>query len=118
MPVVDVVFVPALQARQHFLLAGSVPHFDGVGEHAHVHPFADQPRGHRVDVPLDGDRAARLHPHVPAAKRLQPPRRQRIQTFTFVMQCLLLLCITASTHFTQEIRIDFLAREIMAAAHE
>jgi hypothetical protein len=117
-PIVDAVFVPAWQTRIDFLLSLTVPHFDRVGMQACLHPFADQPGCHRVDVPLDRDRAARLHPHTLRAKRLQPSRRQRIQVFTFVMEHLLLLRIAVIAHLTQEHRVGFLAREVVAATQE
>jgi hypothetical protein len=66
------------QTRLHFLLPLAVPHLDRVGIHAHFDNLADQSRWHRVDVPLDGDRAARLHADLHGAKRLLPPRRQRM----------------------------------------
>lgn len=118
MPIVDAVFVLALQARQHFLLAGSVPHLDGVGEHACLHPFADQPCGHRVDVPLDGDRTARLHPHALRTTRLQPPGGQWIQEIAFIDECLLSLDVAPRTQVAQERRIGFLAREVMTATQQ
>jgi len=74
----DAVFATPAQTRQHFLLALAVPHLDGVAEETCLDPFADQARRHRVNVPLDGDRAARLHAHVQPAERFQTSRRQRL----------------------------------------
>lgn len=117
-PVVDAVLVPALQARLNFLLSWTAPHFDRVGMDPHLHPLADQPGRHRVDVALDRDRAARLHAHAHLPKRLQPPRRQCIQIIAFVMECLLSLGIAAIAQRAQERHIGFLARKIVAAAQE
>ena len=118
MPVVNAVLVPAFQARKNFLLSLAVPHFDGVGVDVHFHPLADQPGRHRVEVPLDVDRAPRLHPHPQLPERFQPTRRQRIQILAFVVECFLLRGVAAFAHLAQEDHVRFRAREIVAAAQE
>lgn len=118
MSIIDAVFIAALQARHHFQLLLAVPHFDGVGADAHVHPFADESRRHRVDVPLDGDRAARLHPHPQHLERLQTPRRQRLQAFAFVIESLLSFGVAAFTQFAQKHLVRFPVREVVAATQQ
>jgi hypothetical protein len=117
-PVVDAVFAASAQARHRLLLTLGVPHLDGGGVDTHVDPFADQPRRHRVDVPLDADRTARLHTHTHTAKRLQPPRRQRLQESAFDVMSLLSFGVTPFAHLTQKYFVRCLAREIGTATQQ
>jgi hypothetical protein len=117
-PIIDAMFAAPRQAWQHFQLVLAVPHFDGVGEQTRLDGFADQAGRHRVDVPLDGDGAPWLHPHVQAAKRLQPPGRQRMQGFGFVVECLLSVDVAARAHFTHKHLVRFPAREVATAAQQ
>lgn len=80
-PVVDPVLAPTAQPRHplHDLLR--VPHVHVLGVQARLDPLADQSARHRVRVPLDVDRAARVHRHHDASRRLEPARRQRPQVF-------------------------------------
>lgn len=117
-PIINAVLVASAQARHDFHLVLAVPHFDRVGAEAHIDPFADQARRHRVDVPLDGDGAPRLHTHTQAAKRLQPPGRQRLQVFGFVVECLLSFGVAARAHFAHKRLVRFPAREVATATQQ
>ena len=85
-PIIDALLATSTQAWQllHHLLG--VPHFDALGVQAGVHPFADQPAGHRVDVVLHFDDAARFHAHPQPLARLQALTRQRPQQRHFFCQ--------------------------------
>ena len=108
----------ATQSRQHFLLPLAVPHLDRVGIHPYFHPLADQPGRHRVDVPLHGDGAARLHSHPQPAKRFLPLRRQRMQVLAFVDELLRSRLIPSRAHVVQESHVGFLAGKVVAATQE
>jgi hypothetical protein len=69
----------AAQAFHRLHLRARIPHRHGLRANPHLHHFADQPRRHRVNVPLHPDRAAPTHPHPRLLLRLQPARRQRLQ---------------------------------------
>lgn len=111
-------FAAPLQARHDFHLVLAVPHFDGVGAEARLDPFADQAGRHRVDVPLDGDGASRLHAHTQAAKRLQPPCGQHLQGFGFVVQYLLSFGVATRAHLAHKRLVRFPAREVATAAQQ
>ena len=80
-PVVDSVLAATTQPRHplHHLLR--VPHLHVLGVQAHLDPLTDQSARHRVRVPLDVDRAARIHRRLDTPRRLEPTRRQRPQVF-------------------------------------
>jgi hypothetical protein len=75
--VVDLLLAPAPKPRQFVHPTGPVPDLQSFGPDVNLDPLADQPARHRVGVPLDVDRAATVHPHLPPLARLQTPRRQR-----------------------------------------
>jgi hypothetical protein len=75
-PVIHPVLTPAAQPRHHFHLLLAVPDLDLLGIQPGLHPLADQPATYRVDIALDADGAARLHPHLQPLTRFQPMRRQ------------------------------------------
>ncbi|HEX2185771.1 MAG TPA: hypothetical protein VHN78_09730, partial [Chloroflexota bacterium] len=79
MPVVDPVLAPSPQPGQLFHPPLGVPDLDPLGVQAGLDPLADQPAGHRVDVALHPDGAARLHAHPQPLASFQPARRQRPQ---------------------------------------
>jgi hypothetical protein len=62
-PIVDAMLATAAQAWQLLNPLLGVPHFDALGVQAGVHPFADQPASHGVDVVLHFDDAARFYTH-------------------------------------------------------
>lgn len=78
-PVRDPVLTPTPQPRHplHHLLR--VPHLHVLGVQPDLDPLPDQPARHRVRVPADVDRAARVHLRLDATRRLEPTRRQRTQ---------------------------------------
>lgn len=80
-PVVDPVLAATTQPRHPFHHPLGVPHLDVLGVQPNVHALTDQPARHRVRVPLDVDRAARIHLGLDAARRLEPTRRQRAEVF-------------------------------------
>ena len=79
--VVDPVLPATTQSRHplHHLLR--VPHLHVLGVQTHLDPLTDQSARHRVRVPLDLDRAARVHRHHDTPRRLESTRRQRPQVF-------------------------------------
>ena len=81
MPVRDPVLPAATQPRHPFHQLLRVPHLHVLGVQTDLDPLADQSARHRVRVPLDVDRAARIHLHLDAARRLEPTRRQRSEVF-------------------------------------
>lgn len=62
-PVVDPLLATSAQTRHLVPQLLGVPHLNHLGVQAGLHFLADQPAGHRVDVPLHFDDAARFHPH-------------------------------------------------------
>jgi hypothetical protein len=84
--VVDPVLAASPQAGELFHLPLSVPEFDAFGVQAGLDPLADQPAGHRVDVALHADGAARFHPQPQPLARLQPPWGQGPQQRQFLGQ--------------------------------
>jgi hypothetical protein len=72
-------FPGAAQALHRLHLRARVPHRQALRANPHLHHFADQPRRHRVRVPLHPDRATPTHPHPRLLLRLQPARWQRLQ---------------------------------------
>jgi hypothetical protein len=79
-PVIDVVLIPAAQARRRQLQLFRVPDFDGLHPESHFHPFADQTRRHRIGVVLhpqgtalaDLDLVTNHTLHTPDGQRLEP----------------------------------------------
>jgi len=80
-PVGDPVLTAATQSWHPFHHPLRVPHLHVLGVQPDLDPLADQPARHRVRVPTDVDRAARINLHLDAARRLEPTRRQRTQVF-------------------------------------
>jgi hypothetical protein len=87
-----------------------------LGVQPHLDPLADQTARHRVGVPTHVDRAARIHLHLDAARRLEPARRQRTQLF-HLLGLLLLAVRVELTEQIAEIRlVGFAAGEVAADA--
>ena len=63
-PVLHVMLATSTQPRQPLPQLLGVPHFDMLGVQPDLHPLADQPARHRVNVVLHFDDAARFHAHV------------------------------------------------------
>jgi hypothetical protein len=116
-PIIDAMLATSTQAWQllHHLLG--VPHFDALGVQAGVHPFADQPAGHRVDVGLHFDDAARFHAHTQPLARLQSMTRQRPQQRRFLGQPHGPTGVLLPAQFAQEFQVAVPAREVPAAPH-
>jgi hypothetical protein len=115
-PVVDPVLAPAPQPRHplHHLLP--VPHLHVLGVQAHLDPLPDQPARHRVRVPLDVDRAPRIHPHLDAARRLEPTRRQRTQRLHLPGLLLLAVGVELGEQIAEVLLVGLTTREVPAAA--
>jgi hypothetical protein len=77
--VLDPRLAPAPKPRQLVHPTGPVPDLQSFGPDVDLHPLADQPARHRVDVPADMDRAPRVDPNRDPPARLQPPHWQRRQ---------------------------------------
>ena len=114
-PVVDAVLATPPQTGQllHPLLA--VPDLDPLGVQAGLHPLADQPAGHRVNVPLHPDNAARLYPHLQPFTRLQPTFGQRPQHGPFLGQATAAPGVFLAEQLPQEGGVAVAAGEVPAA---
>jgi hypothetical protein len=69
--VLDFVFASTTQTRQRLHELLGIPHLDPLGVESSFDPFTEQSAGHRVDVALHPDGAARVHPHLQSLARLQ-----------------------------------------------
>lgn len=78
-PVVDAMLATPTQSGQFFDPLLGIPDLNQLGIQACLNPLADQATGHRVDVALHPDGAARIHPHLQPFARLQTPGWQRSQ---------------------------------------
>jgi hypothetical protein len=90
----DAVLAPASQSRQALDQVLGVPDLDVVGMQAGLHPFPDQPAGHRVGVADDMDGAATIHPHPDALAGVEALPRQRSQQGQFLDQPRLAAAVT------------------------
>jgi hypothetical protein len=113
-PVVDRVLAPPTQPGQVFHPPLGVPDLDPLGEQARLDPLADQPAGHRVDVALHPDGAARLHPHPQPLARLQATVRQGPQQGHLLGQAGLPSTIALGEQLPQEGRVTVAAGEVPA----
>ncbi len=115
-PVVDPVLAPTTQPRHplHDLLR--VPHLHVLGVQAHLDPLADQSARHRVRVPLDVDRAARVHRHHDASRRLEPTRRQRPQVVHLQSLLRVAVRVELGEQIAEVVLVCFAAREVPAGA--
>jgi hypothetical protein len=115
MPVVDAVLAPAPQPRQRCYLLLGVPDLDPLGVQPGLDPLADQPTGHRVDVALHTDGAARLHPHPQPLARLQAVSREWPQQGQFLGQTGLPTGVALGKQLPQEHHVGIAASEVPAA---
>jgi hypothetical protein len=116
-PIVDAMLATSTQAWQPFHQLLGVPHFDALGIQAGVHPFADQPAGHRVDVVLHLDDAARFHAYTQPLAGLQSLTRQRPQERHFLGQPVGATGVFMPALLAQERQVAIPAREVSAAPH-
>jgi hypothetical protein len=116
-PIVDAMLATSTQAWQLFHHLLGVPHFDALGVQAGFHPFADQPAGHRVDVGLHVDDAARFHTHTQPLARLQSMTWQRPQERHFLGQPDGATGVLLPAQCVQELQVAVQAREVPAATH-
>jgi hypothetical protein len=82
------VLVTATQPRQALHQLLREPNLQMFHVHAHFHALADQPARHRIDVALDVNQAARVHPRRHTLARFQTPRRQRLHLRQLFLQTL------------------------------
>jgi hypothetical protein len=116
-PIVDAMLATPTQAWQLLHQFLGVPHFEALGVQAGVHPFADQPTGHGVDVVLHFDDAARFHTHPQPLARLQPTTRQRSQQRHFLGQPHGATGVFLRALLAQKRQVAVPAGEIPAAPH-
>jgi len=116
-PIVDAMLATSAQAWQPLHQLLGVPHFDALGKQAGVHPFADQSAGHRVDVVLHLDDAARFHTHTQPLARLQALTRQRPQQRHFLCQPRGPTDVFLPALLAQERQVAVPAGEVSAAPH-
>lgn len=118
MPILDPVLAPPPQPRQLLDTTLGVPDLDPLGVQPRLDPLADETARHRVGVPLDVDRAAAVHAHLPPLARLQTPRRQRPQLGQFLRQTRLPRGIELREELAQERLVGPAAVEVPAAAQQ
>jgi hypothetical protein len=116
-PIVDAMLATSAQAWQPLHQLLGVPHFDALGKQAGLHPFADQSAGHRVDVVLHLDDAARFHTHTQPLARLQALTRQRPQQRHFLCQPRGPTDVFLPALLAQERQVAVPAGEVSAAPH-
>jgi hypothetical protein len=115
-PVGDPMLAPATQTRQALDQVLGVPDLDVVGEETRLHPFPDQPAGHRVGVADDMDGAATIHPHRDALAGVEALPRQRPQQGQLLDQPRLAAAVTLREQLPQERLVRRPADEVPAAA--
>jgi hypothetical protein len=93
----------------------AVPDFDPLGVQPGLDALADQPTGHRVDVPLDSHGAAAVHPHLQPFARLQPMPRQRSQQGPLLGQAADSARVLPGERLLQEGGVAVAAGEVAAA---
>jgi hypothetical protein len=116
-PVLDAMLATSPQPGQLFPQLLGVPHFDTLGVQPGLHPLVDQPAGHRVDVALHFDDAARFHAHPHPLERFQPMTRQRPQQRHFLRQTGGSTGVLLPEPLPQERRIAVPTGEVPAAPH-
>jgi hypothetical protein len=116
-PVIDPLLATPAQARHLVSQLLGIPHFNHLGVQAGFHLLADQPAGHRVDVPLHFDDAARFHAHTQPLTRLQSMARQRSQQRHFLRHTAGSSGVLLGEHLPQEGQVAVPAAEIPATAH-
>jgi hypothetical protein len=116
MPVVDVVFVLATQARHLLHQRLGIPHLDLLDPQTHLDVLPDQARRHRIGVVPYLDGAAAADPHPPAVLGLQPPRRQGPQRQGLRREGALTLGVALPQQLAQEGLVVRAARKIPTAA--
>jgi hypothetical protein len=116
MAVVDAVLAPTPQPRQLLDPLLGVPDLDLFRVQPRLHPLADQPAGHRVDVARHPDEAAALHPHPQPLTRLQATLRQGPQHRHLFRQTRLTASVALPEHLPQEGPVGVAAGKVAAAA--
>ena len=117
-PIVHPVLAPTSQPRHHLYLLLTVPDLDLLGIQAGLHPLADQPATHRVDIALDADGTARLHPHPQPLARFQPMWRQRSQQGSLLGEAVEATRVALSQHLSQESLVRLAAGKIAATPQQ
>jgi hypothetical protein len=117
-PVVHPVLAPTPQPRHHLHLLLAVPHLDLLGVQPGLHPLADQPATHRVDIAFDTDSAARLHPHPQSLARFQAMRRQRSQQGSLLGEAVEATRVALRQQLPQEPLVHRAAGKVAAAPQQ
>lgn len=115
-PVVDPVLAPPTQPRHPLHQLLRVPHLHVLGVQPHLDPLADQPTRHRVRVPLDVDRAARIHLDLDPARGLEPTRRQRTQVLPLLGRLHAAVRVELGEQIADVVLVRLAAREVPAGA--
>jgi hypothetical protein len=116
--VIDAMLVPATQPRhlEHEILP--IPHLHDLRRHPRLHPFADQTRRHRIQVPLHRNRRPGAHLHAQALEGFQTPRRQRPQHPTLLGQPLLAADVLLVARVAEELFVLRAAVKVPAATQQ
>jgi hypothetical protein len=117
-PVIHPVLAAATQPWQPLQQALRVPYLQVLGVQPGLHPFPNQPAGHRVGVARDVDRAARIDPYPQPSTRLQPPRRQGSEHGQLLGQACLPTGIQLTEQVTHKRRIAVFTGKITAAPQQ
>jgi hypothetical protein len=114
-PVLDPVFATARQTRQFVHPLVPIPDLDPLRVDPGFDPLADQPTGHRVDVPLDMNRAPGVPLDADPLAGLQPPGRQRLQQHQFLGQPFAPAGVQLAEQLLHKSRVGAAVGEIPAA---
>jgi hypothetical protein len=116
--VIDAMLVPAPQPRhlEHEILP--IPHLHDLRRNPSLHPFADQTRRYRIQIPLYRNRRPSAHLHAHALERFQTPPRQRPQHPAFLGQPLLPTGVLLRTQVAEKLLILCSTGKVPAATQQ
>jgi len=118
MPVVDAMFVLAVQTWQTLGAALGVPDFKMLGKDAHRDLLADQPTGHAVGVLPDGDRARTANLCLDGAEEGERLGRKCAQRFAFLLEPLAATGVFLLERAVEKRLVVFSIGEVAAAAEQ
>ncbi len=114
----DLVLAATPQPGQPLDLLLAEPDLDPLGVQAGLHPLADEPARHRVDVARHADGAAGVHTHLQPLARLQPTRRQGLQQGQFLGQASQPPGVALLEELPQEGLVSLAAGKVAAATQQ